>query len=113
MCGQGGFPLVTMETRWALRGRCQQHRNQDESGDDSSSGGGADPAAVAPVGAPSLPPVPGLGRTRGQSPKLCPDFILNILCCHVKLCVQKDSHLKNFKIRNAKRGLLFLQVLIN
>lgn len=29
--------------------RCQQHRNQDESADDSSSGGGTDQATVAPV----------------------------------------------------------------
>lgn len=35
--------------RTGAQSRCQQHGNQDESADGSSSGGGVDPAVVAPV----------------------------------------------------------------
>lgn len=94
-----------------LQSRCQQHRHQDESADDSSSGGGTDQATVAPV-CTSSSLLRTKSRTETQTPPR-PHWEHTVL--PYKLCESKRTETWSISqlLQEMWRVPLFFQILMN
>lgn len=84
VCGQGCFPSVPMETRWALRaGVSSPEIKMNQRMTCQLAEAWTQPWRLQLVPNPTLFPAGNI-QARGQRPRLHPDFVLNTLCRQIR-----------------------------